>query len=144
MGECNKRPVVPSSRVAVDTFAGRIQVEWEPDSAVTPLGQLPFFIEFLKVSGLYEAFVADCPLQYNSPNAPEVRDVLGTLFLSVLAGHKRYAHITTIRTDRVYWFWRLSKASVGSDVNIVFPLELEGRGSFSIGDNSPILENMRV
>lgn len=101
MGECKKRVVVPSSRVAVDTFAGRIQVEWDPDAAVTPLGQLPFFIEFLKVSGLYEAFVADCPLQYSSPNAPEVRDVLGTLFLSVLAGHKRYAHITTIRTDRV-------------------------------------------
>lgn len=101
MGECKKHAVVPSSRVAVDTFAGRIQVEWDPDAAVTPLGQLPFFIEFLKVSGLYEAFIADCPLQYSSPNAPEVRDVLGTLFLSVLAGHKRYAHITTIRTDRV-------------------------------------------
>ena len=101
MGRCKKRAVVPSSRVAVDTFAGRIQVEWDPDAAVTPLGQLPFFIEFLKVSGLYEAFIADCPLQYNSPNAPEVRDVLGTLFLSVLAGHKRYSHITTIRTDRV-------------------------------------------
>jgi hypothetical protein len=101
MGECKKRTVVPSSRIAVETFAGRIQVEWDPDAAVTPLGQLPFFIEFLKVSGLYEAFVADCPLQYSSPNAPEVRDVLGTLFLSVLAGHKRYAHITTIRTDRV-------------------------------------------
>ena len=101
MGESKKRAVAASSRVAVDTFAGRIQVEWDPDAAVTPLGQLPFFIEFLKVSGLYEAFVADCPLQYKSPNAPEVRDVLGTLFLSVLAGHKRYAHITTIRTDRV-------------------------------------------
>lgn len=101
MGENKKRAIVPSSRVAVDTFAGRIHVEWDPDAAVTPLGQLPFFIEFLKVSGLYEAFVADCPLQYSSPNAPQVRDVLGTLFLSVLAGHKRYAHITTIRSDRV-------------------------------------------
>ena len=44
MGESKKRTVVPSSRVAVDTFAGRIQVEWDPDAAVTPLGQLPFFI----------------------------------------------------------------------------------------------------
>jgi len=32
MGECKKRAVVPSSRVAVDTFAGRIQVEWDPDA----------------------------------------------------------------------------------------------------------------
>lgn len=101
MGEQQKHVITPSSRVAVDTFAGHIHVEWDPDAAVTPLGQLPFFIEFLKVSGLYEAFVADCPLSYSSPNAPEVRDVLGTLVLSILAGHKRYAHITTIRSDQV-------------------------------------------
>lgn len=101
MGESSKQYVDNASRVAVDTFAGRIHVEWDPDAAVTPLGQLPFFIEFLKTSGLYDSFVSDCPLCYTSPNAPNVRDILGTLVLSILAGHKRYAHITTIRTDRV-------------------------------------------
>ncbi len=101
MGEQDIQAVDRPSRVAVDTFAGRIHVEWDPDAAVTPMGQLPFFIEFLKVSGLYDVFVAECPLRYTSPNAPKVRDVLGTLLLSILAGHKRYAHITTIRSDRV-------------------------------------------
>src|SRR5208337_5067015 len=37
---------------------------------MTPLGQLPFFIHFLKTAGLFDAFVADCPLRYLSPNAP--------------------------------------------------------------------------
>jgi len=101
MGEQDIQVVGRPSRVAVDTFAGRIHVEWDPDAAVTPLGQLPFFIEFLKVSGFYDAFVTECPLRYTSPNAPKVRDVLGTLLLSILSGHKRYAHITTIRSDRV-------------------------------------------
>jgi hypothetical protein len=101
MGERKIRPVAPTLRVPVDTFAGRIHVEWDQNAEVTPFGQLPFFIEFLKVSGLFESFVADCPLRYTSPNAPNVRDVLGTLVLSILAGHKRYAHITTIRTDKV-------------------------------------------
>ncbi|MFA7062410.1 MAG: transposase [Pedobacter sp.] len=101
MGEQDIQAVGRSSRVAVDTFAGRIHVEWDPDAAVTPMGQLPFFIEFLKVSGLYDNLVAECPLSYTSPNAPKVRDVLGTLLLSILSGHKRYAHITTIRSDRV-------------------------------------------
>lgn len=101
MGEQDLKPVGRSSRVAVDTFAGRIHVEWDPDAAVTPMGQLPFFIEFLKVSGLYDSYANECPLRYTSPNAPKVRDVLGTLLLSILAGHKRYAHITTIRSDRV-------------------------------------------
>jgi len=68
---------------------------------LTPYGQLPFFIEYLKAANLFDALVADCPLAYTSPNAPEKRDVLGTAMLSVLAGHKRYAHIAALRNDGV-------------------------------------------
>src|SRR4249920_2872844 len=32
--------------VVADTFAGRIHVEWDNSATVTPLGQLPFFIEY--------------------------------------------------------------------------------------------------
>lgn len=85
----------------VDTFGGRVHVEWDPQAAVTPLGQLAFFIEFLKLSNLFDPFVADCPLHLTSPNAPTNRDILGTLLLSVLAGHTRYAHITALRSDGV-------------------------------------------
>jgi len=84
-----------------DTFAGRIHVEWDNSAQVTPLGQLPFFVEFVKQGGLFDGMVADCPLHYTSPNAPKKRDVLGTIFLSVLAGHWRYAHMTTVRCDAV-------------------------------------------
>jgi hypothetical protein len=87
--------------VAVDTFGGKVHVEWDPQAAVTPMGQLPFFIEFLKVSGLFEKFIETCPLKYASPNAPEIMDVLGTMVMSFLAGHKRYAHISSIRFDGV-------------------------------------------
>src|ERR1035441_4110588 len=87
--------------VNVDSFAGPVHVEWDQDAAMTPLGQLPFFIDFLKASGLFDAFVAGCPLRYASPNAPKKRDVLGTAMLSMLAGHKRYAHIAALRCDAV-------------------------------------------
>ena len=85
----------------LDTWAGPVRVEWDPTAPLTPYGQLPFFIEYLKVADLFGALVADCPLTYTSPNAPEKRDVLGTTMLSVLAGHKRYAHITALRNDGV-------------------------------------------
>jgi hypothetical protein len=85
----------------VHTFAERIHVEWDNSAAVTPLGQLPFFIEYLKQGGLFDGWVADCPLHYASPNAPTKRDFLGTVMLSVLAGHWRYAHITALRCDPV-------------------------------------------
>lgn len=89
------------SSVKLDTFGGLLHVEWEPQAAVTPFGQLPFFVEFLKTAELFEPWVEECPLEYRSPNAPRKRDVLGTLLLSILAGHRRYAHITTIRADGV-------------------------------------------
>jgi hypothetical protein len=87
--------------LAVETFAGRIHVEWNPQAEVTPMGQLPFFIDFLKTAELFDPWVKDCPIHYTSPNAPSKRDILGTVLLSSLAGHKRYAHITTIRSDSV-------------------------------------------
>jgi hypothetical protein len=85
----------------LDTWAGPVRVEWDPAAPLTPYGQLPFFIEYLKIAGLFDALVADCPLAYTSPNKPEKRDVLGTAMLSVLAGHRRYAHITALRNDGV-------------------------------------------
>ena len=86
-----------------DTFAGRVHVEWEKGegAAMTPLGQLPFFIEYLKQGGLFDGWVAGCPLSLTSPNAPLKRDILGTVMLSVLAGHRRYAHITALCCDPV-------------------------------------------
>src|SRR5229473_6237711 len=86
---------------SVDTFAGKIQVKWVPEATVSSLGLMPFFIEFLKTSGRFDAWVEECPLQYTSPNAPRKRDVLGTILLSVLSGHWRYAHMNAIRGDGV-------------------------------------------
>ena len=86
---------------SVDTFAGRIQVKWSPEASVSSLGLMPFFIEFLKTSGLFDQWVEDCPLRYRSANAPEKRNVLGTILLSVLSGHWRYAHINAIRGDGI-------------------------------------------
>src|ERR1700675_4763519 len=96
-----EQPMVEGRSAIADTFAGRIHVEWDNAAPVTPFGQLPFFIEYLKQGGLFDGWVADCPLRYTSPNAPKKRDLLGTVLLSVLAGHWRYAHITTLRCDPV-------------------------------------------
>ena len=81
-GERQTTALVPApGPVAVDTFGGRVHVEWDPRAAVTPLGQLPFFTEFLQVSDLFDPWVESCPLALTSPNAPTNRDVLGTAVL---------------------------------------------------------------
>jgi hypothetical protein len=35
------------SGVNVDSFAGPVHVEWDAGAAMTPLGQVPFFIDFV-------------------------------------------------------------------------------------------------
>ena len=100
-----EQPEIEAWSAVADTYAGRVHVrvhvEWDATAPVTPFGQLPFFIEYLKQGGLFDGWVADCPLSLTSPNAPRQRDLLGTVLLSVLAGHRRYAHITALRSDPV-------------------------------------------
>src|ERR1017187_1998376 len=96
-----EQPPVEELSTTADTSAGRIDIEWDWAAPVTPFGQLPFFIDFLKQANLFDPWVADCPLYLTSPNAPRKRDLLGTVMLSVLAGHRRYAHVTALRCDPV-------------------------------------------
>ena len=102
LGEENALSVeAVNDQLATETFGGKIHVEWDPTAAVTPIGQLPFFIQFLKVGGLFEPWVASCPLRYQSNNAPEKVNVLGSFLLSILSGHNRYAHMASLMGDRV-------------------------------------------
>ena len=90
-----------SAGCAVETYAGKLHLRWDDSAAVTAMGQMPVFVDFLKTSGLWDAFLQDCPLRYTSPNAPGRVDILGTLLMSVLAGQTRYAHISGLRGDGV-------------------------------------------
>ena len=76
----------PNAPMNVATAGGRIQVKWDHRSNATAMGQLAFFAEFLEATGLFDRWVEHCPLRYTSPNAPKVRDVLGTWLLSILDG----------------------------------------------------------
>ena len=94
-GDASQMPQV------VDTLGGRMHVCWDEHAAATPNGQLLFFAEFLAATGVFDSWVGACPLSYRSGNAPDKRDVLGTLMLAMLTGHKRYVHITALRGDAV-------------------------------------------
>ena len=78
-------------------MAGHIQIRWENESAATPMGQLACFTEFPNLSGLWSRWLESCPLAHAVPNPPSKAVVLGTWMLSMLARHRRYSHVTTIR-----------------------------------------------
>ena len=97
--------IAERERTAADghviTPGGRFQVRWDEKGSASALGQLAFFAEFLEVAGLFERWAKSCPMDYSSPNAPPVCDVLGTWMLSILDGQRRYAHVAGLRGDAV-------------------------------------------
>lgn len=105
MGEAKRRSksgqLEISKAIGVQTAGGKIQVRWDNKAEATPYGQMVFFIEFLTTTGLWPLWVEECPLEYSSPNGSSKRDILGTWLLSILSGHRRYSHVTTIRSDGV-------------------------------------------
>jgi len=79
----------------------RFEVQWDTAAKVTPMGSLVFFAQYVQTGGLLDRLCQGSPLAYSSPNAPQEREVFGTVLLSVLNGQTRYAHINALRGDRV-------------------------------------------
>src|SRR5215471_5401683 len=105
MGEVKRRELAVRQQVVevlgLQSASGPLKVRWDDKSQASVLGQMAFFIEFLTATGLFDQWVADCPLDYKSPNGSTRRDILGTWMLSILSGHWRYAHVSAIRADGV-------------------------------------------
>jgi hypothetical protein len=71
-GEKSRQPIAQKeNKIPVDTYGGRVYIDWDHDTPVTPLGQLSFFIEFLKRTELFDKWIETCPLKLISPNAPK-------------------------------------------------------------------------
>jgi len=91
----------PAQTIDIPAFGGKLDVSWNPESQVTQWGGLAYFVSYLKTSGLFDRLVEDAPFHYTSPNAPEVRDVVGTAVLAIVCGFSRYVHINRLRNDTV-------------------------------------------
>lgn len=83
----------------IPAFGGPMGIRWDEGARVTPWGGLAYFATFLRTTGLFDRLVEDAPFAYASPNAPDVRNVVGTAVLAILAGFTRYCHIERLRRD---------------------------------------------
>ena len=92
---------LPTQTFDIPAFGGKLNVSWNPESQVTQWGGLAYFVSYLKTSGLFDRLVEDAPFHYTSPNAPDVRDVVGTTVLAIICGFTRYVHINRLRNDTV-------------------------------------------
>jgi Transposase DDE domain group 1 len=79
---------------------GRKKVELrETQRAVTPLGGLVMFFEFLRWIGYCEAVRQHPPFSLRSPNAIDPVKTFAAFLLSVVAGARRFDHTSLLRAD---------------------------------------------
>lgn len=100
-GEPKPTSEISPKRWPLATPGGRVFAEWNDDLPVTREGQLMFFFQFLNEGRRWSELLADTPLKYEGNQGSGALNVFGTLFLSVLSGHHRYAHINSVRGDGV-------------------------------------------
>jgi hypothetical protein len=100
-GELKNAPEYPVGSWPLDTPGGRFYAEWDDQAPVTREGQLIFFFQFLQAGGRWEEFLRACPLHYTGNRGSGATNVMGTVLLSVLCGHWRYAHINGVRGDGI-------------------------------------------
>lgn len=55
------------------TGGGTYDVEWDADAAVTPIGSLVYFGQYLSTGGLFDGLCADCPLTYIAVRMHRIR-----------------------------------------------------------------------
>lgn len=99
--ERQKQASLPFGAWPLDTPGGRFYAEWDHEAPTSREGQLIFFFQFLKAGGRWEQFLEGCPLVYVGNRGSGAVNVMGTVLLSVLCGHWRYAHINSVRGDGV-------------------------------------------
>ena len=71
----------------------------ETPRAVTPFGGLVVFFEFRRQVGYCEAVNQHLPSRLTSPNAIDPLETFTAFLLSVVAGARRFAHISLLRAD---------------------------------------------
>jgi len=67
-------------------------------AAVTPFGGLVVFFEFLRQVGYREAVSKHLPFRFTSPNAIDPVETFTAFLLSVVAGARRFAHTSLLRS----------------------------------------------
>jgi hypothetical protein len=81
-------------------FSGERLKLRETQRAVTPLGGVVVFVEYLNRIGLTGAFRRHMPVRYRSRNQIDPSTTLVCFLVSVLAGARRFAQAAWLRGDK--------------------------------------------
>ena len=80
-------------------MGGDYALRWDDATPMSVNAHAALLSQFAKAGGFFDSLVETCPMRLTSNNAPEVRDLLATVLVSMVNGATRFRHIDRLHGD---------------------------------------------
>ena len=83
----------------ISTLGGDYALKWDDETQMSVNAHAALLSQFAKAGGFLDRLVETCPMRLTSNNAPEVRDLVATVMVSMVNGATRFRHFDRLRGD---------------------------------------------
>ena len=97
MGKYSTEQAAGAQRI--ETPGGDYALKWDDETQMGVNAHAALLSQFAKAGGFLDRLVETCPMRLTSNNAPEVRDLIATVMVSMINGATRFRHFDRLRGD---------------------------------------------
>ena len=83
----------------IETLGGDYALKWDDETQMSVNAHAALLSQFAKAGGFFDRLVETCPMRLTSNNAPEVRDLIATVMVSMVNGATRFRHCDRLHGD---------------------------------------------
>ncbi len=83
----------------IETLGGEYALKWDDETQMSVNAHAALLSQFAKAGGFFDRLVETCPMRLTSNNAPEVRDLIATVMVSMVNGATRFRHFDRLHGD---------------------------------------------
>ena len=83
----------------IETLGGGYALKWDDETQMGLNAHAALLSQFAKAGGFLDRLVETCPIRLTGNNAPEVRDLIATVMVSMVNGATRFRHFDRLRGD---------------------------------------------
>ena len=83
----------------IETLGGGYALKWDDETQMSVNAHAALLSQFAKAGGFLDRLVETCPMRLTGNNAPEVRDLIATVMVSMVNGATRFRHFDRLRGD---------------------------------------------
>ena len=83
----------------ISTLGGDYALKWDEETQMNVSAHAALLSQFAKAGSFFDRLVETCPMRLTSNNAPEVRDLIATVMVSMANGATRFRHCDRLHGD---------------------------------------------